>query len=583
MSATPSGGVEFKRPSQFGRYLLLRTIQSGGMGVVSLAYDSIRKDIVVIKRLSEARRNEAEAATRFRDEIDVAFRLKHRNLVKAVDWGNVDGEPYLSVEWVAGQDVRATIQRAAHLGNFVPTSVAASIVCGVCDALEYAHPRIGFVHRDVSPGNVMIGYDGVIRLVDYGIALSEVKTHQTAIGVVAGTSGFLSPEQLQGSPADARSDLYALGAVLWNLLTGAPLVGRGEDEASKQALCERFARFRDDVPAGLGLLLWKTLHRDPACRFASASDMRGALEEIVQPAGQQEVAEYLGAIFGIEKRQLFADVLEWQRDYDIRPRHSDDEPPVVLPAASVRLVRGEDAETQKHGNTEILDVVDRRSRAPLVIVAVAVVALVLSGVILALAKMGQGQRGGPARVETALPTPVVTSQAAPVPVSPPQVKLTTTVETPAAPKLTEPVKSKTSEADRPRRVDAPAPPSSAPNVDAQLNRARSLVRGGQVALARGVLAELIREPSATERATVALADLEWHQGAYDEAIRLATKAIRHGAGVDALLLRASAELDAKHYGEAAEDFAHVLKLAPTNKDAFEGLTVAQQQMRRPTP
>lgn len=582
MSATPSGGVELERPSQFGPYQLLRTIQSGGMGVVALAYDSSRKDIVVIKRLSQARRNEPEAVTRFRDEIGVAFRLKHRNLVSAVDWGNVDGEPYLSVEWVAGQDVRAAIQRAAHLGEFVPASVAASIVCGVCHALEYAHPRIGFVHRDVSPGNVMIGYDGVARLVDYGIALSEVKTHQTAIGVVAGTSGFLSPEQLQGRPADARSDLYSLGAVFWNLLTGAPLVGRGEDDASKQGLCERFARFRDDVPAELGLLLWKTLHKDPACRFASAADMRGAVEQIVRPAEPEEVAEYLSRLFGTEKRQLFGDLLEWQRDYDIRPRDSAEDL-VVLPAAGVRLVRDGDAETKKHGNTAILEVVGRRSRVPLVIVAVVGVALVLSGVILALAKMGQGQQRGPAHVETAPATPVSTPQPTPGPVIPPQVKLTTTVAAPAPQKPVEPVKSKRGEPVRLHRVDVPAVPPSAPNVDEQLSRARSLVRGGQVALARGVLADLIREPVATERATVALADLEWHQGAYDEAIRLATKAIRHGAGVDALLLRASAELDSKHYSEAAEDFAHVLKLAPTNKDAFEGLTVAQQQMRRPVP
>src|SRR5579862_9110566 len=258
MSESSPHGEAVERPTTFGHFTLLRSMRPGGMGSVAVAYDSQEKDIVVVKRLPSEKRNNSDAVARFTDEINISLRLSHPNLARAVRWGKIAGEPYLCLEWVAGHDALSLATRAAEHASFLPLPVALAVGRQLCCGLEYAHARLNFVHRDVSPGNVMVGYDGGVRLVDYGLALSSMKSLQTKHGVVAGTASVLAPEQLEGR-ADARSDLYSLGCVLWYLLTGAPVMVRGEDDATRAELCERFARFRDEAPPELALFMWRAL------------------------------------------------------------------------------------------------------------------------------------------------------------------------------------------------------------------------------------------------------------------------------------------------------------------------------------
>ncbi len=167
MTPTAQERDDIERPVAFGHFVLLKPMRKGGMGTVAVAYDRQEKDIVVVKRLPPEKRTDSDAAARFADEINVSFRLAHQNLARAVRCGKIEGETYLCLEWIAGHDALSLTTRAAEHDAFVPLPIAVAIARQLCDALEYAHGRanLSFVHRDVSPGNVMIGYDGLVRLV----------------------------------------------------------------------------------------------------------------------------------------------------------------------------------------------------------------------------------------------------------------------------------------------------------------------------------------------------------------------------------------------------------------------------------
>jgi serine/threonine-protein kinase len=214
-------------PERFGKYVLVRRFRKGGMGALSLAFNTENARQVVIKRLPPG--SSEDAATRFREEIKLSLALSHPNLARAIETDAIDGVQYLALEYIAGQDLEALLDRSRRFGQRMPHAIAASIIRQMCSAFEYAHAQAGFVHRDVSPSNIMVGYDGTARLIDYGAALSDWKTSKTIPGMVLGTVGYLSPEQRQGRPADARSDLFSLGAILWFLLTGLPYYSEGED------------------------------------------------------------------------------------------------------------------------------------------------------------------------------------------------------------------------------------------------------------------------------------------------------------------------------------------------------------------
>jgi serine/threonine-protein kinase len=302
---------------RFDRFILLRPIRKGGLGLLSLAWDEAKSKVVALKRSGS---KSGDAAARFADEIQLSKRLQHANLVRTIDSGDADGVAWLALEWLEGQDLDALLERARKFDQRVPLPIAGAIVRQVLAALEYAHGH-GVVHRDVSPRNVMIGYDGRVRLVDYGLALSQVKSTRTLPGVAPGTVGFLAPEQRQGK-SEPASDLYAVGALLWFALTGAPFFGDGEDGNSKEPFRHRLHGLAGDLPPGLVTFLWRALQKSPTQRFEGAREMGRELEAAMGTplAPEAAVGGFLTQLFPVEKRLAEDELVAIQQRFMPSPR-----------------------------------------------------------------------------------------------------------------------------------------------------------------------------------------------------------------------------------------------------------------------
>jgi serine/threonine protein kinase len=207
-----------------GRYQLGSLLGVGGMARVYLASDRVLERQVAVKVLSLPYAQDPLFVERFRREARSAARLSHPNIVAVFDSGSDAGLHYLVMEYVAGQSLA---QLLADRGRLAPRR-AAELAIEVCRALAAAHAQ-GLVHRDVKPGNVLVTEDGRVKVTDFGIVKAAAATTLTGTGTVLGTAAYLSPEQAQGGPVDARSDLYSLGCVLYELLCGSPPFGSGAD------------------------------------------------------------------------------------------------------------------------------------------------------------------------------------------------------------------------------------------------------------------------------------------------------------------------------------------------------------------
>ncbi len=199
------------------RYEIAGPLGRGGMAEVYEARDRVLDRSVAVKVLAERYSHDDRFVTRFRREAQSAARLNHRNIVSVYDTGSANGTPYIVMEKVDGPTL-ADIIRAE--GALAPER-AAEIGAAVAEALEAAH-REGLVHRDVKPGNIMVTRGGEVKVMDFGIARAAADDTLTQTGTVLGTASYLSPEQASGATVDARSDVYSLGCVLYEMLTGRP-------------------------------------------------------------------------------------------------------------------------------------------------------------------------------------------------------------------------------------------------------------------------------------------------------------------------------------------------------------------------
>ena len=275
-------------PRTFGKYHLLGPLAEGGMGALSLAVTGGRglEKLLVIKTVLP-HLADAEYVARFRDEAKVVVRLSHGNLIPVFDAGQVEGELFVAMDFVEGKDLRAVWNRCAKKAIAFPVEVAVYIVKELCRGLGYAHAYEGLelVHRDVSPPNVILSYSGEVKLTDFGLASSTLKLEKTAPGVIYGKVAYMSPEQARGDVLDARSDMYAAGIILWELLTGRQLFPPGSEQPKD--LVERARDPRVQPPSEraprvspeLDAVVLKALAPDPSDRFESCKALRDALNE----------------------------------------------------------------------------------------------------------------------------------------------------------------------------------------------------------------------------------------------------------------------------------------------------------------
>ena len=275
-----------------GRYHVLERIAAGGMGEVFRAQDAVLAREVAIKVLHRSLASDQGFVERFRREARAAATLNHPNIVAVYDWGAVDGIYYMVMEYVQGRSVRELL----NAGGKLAPAQAAEILRQTLAALEHAHAR-GIVHRDLKPENILLTTDGVVKLTDLGLARAFADAKNTRAGAVTGTVQYLAPEQIRGEPADPRSDLYSLGIVAYELLTGElPYTGETPMAIAYQHLSDRVpapSRSAPEVGAELDGFVLSATDPDREMRPESAAAMRTDLASF---SGSLPRARSLGAL-----------------------------------------------------------------------------------------------------------------------------------------------------------------------------------------------------------------------------------------------------------------------------------------------
>jgi serine/threonine protein kinase len=283
---------------RFGRYFLLDRLAQGGMAEIfraRLADANGAGRILVIKRIQANFRSNAEFLQMFKSEIDLTMGFNHPNIVQLYDYGNASGSPYIAMEYVDGRTVRQFAARFFKKKQSMPFDLALYVIEQSARGLSYAHTfknkisgeELQIVHRDISPQNIIISYDGVVKIIDFGIAKAKTSAELTRTGIIKGKPSYMAPEQVSGQPLDGRADLFALGVVLWELLTGKKLfstTNRSEYSVLKMIeKCEKHIKppsaVNPEVPPELDAIVMKALRRKKEDRYSSVSDFQKALQK----------------------------------------------------------------------------------------------------------------------------------------------------------------------------------------------------------------------------------------------------------------------------------------------------------------
>ncbi len=304
--------MSLARALPFGPYLLHERLSVGGMAEVWKATDRATGAPLAIKRLLPSLADDEDFVGMFHDEATIASKLQHPNVVRIHNLGAEGRHLYIAMELVEGKDCRTILNRAEASGVRVPIRIVLGIVAQAARGLGYAHARVdgdgkslGVVHRDVSLQNLIVSNEGVVKIIDFGIAKAEGNIARTAVGTIKGKFGYMAPEQVVGDPVDARTDVFALGIVAWELLTGQRLFLAANDVATieKVRRCEiSLPSEHASVPEKIDEIVMKALAKRPEDRYLSASNFLVDLEEYARGGGDvadaAALAAYLRATFG---------------------------------------------------------------------------------------------------------------------------------------------------------------------------------------------------------------------------------------------------------------------------------------------
>jgi serine/threonine protein kinase/Tfp pilus assembly protein PilF len=301
-------------PIQFGKYLLLEKIATGGMAELfraMIAGDQGFEKIVAIKRILPHLTDQQEFVHAFIDEAKLAALLQHPNIVQVYDFGSIQGSYFISMEHLFGQDLDSIMARSKEKRSPLALHHVVSIVSRICEGLDYAHKLkdlqgqpLHLIHRDVNPVNILVTYEGEVKIVDFGIAKATGKNTKTREGLIKGKIGYMSPEQASGNLVDHRSDIFSTGIILYEMLTAEPMY-RGEDlEILAQVQEARFEppeNLNPDLPPELCKILCHALEKDPASRYQSAGELLTDLENcgcsISPRLAAQSVAQLMTTLF----------------------------------------------------------------------------------------------------------------------------------------------------------------------------------------------------------------------------------------------------------------------------------------------
>lgn len=338
--------------THFGKYQVVEQISAGGMAEVYKARAEGLggfQRMFAVKRVHPKHASNPEFIDMLVEEAKIAGLLSHANIVQIVDLDSNDDGPYIAMEYVDGPNLDGLLRRLSERSVVVPTPHAIFIAVELLKALEYAHDRqimrggrpvpLDIIHRDVCPSNVLLSTRGEVKLTDFGIAKARVRSLDTVTGVVKGRFDYLTPEQARGEEMDQRSDLFALGVLLYEMLTGRhPFRQTSETktiEAIKKASYIPAVAFNHEVPPAIDRLLSRALTAEPQARFASATAMKDSLDKFFHEAGyifsNATLAAYLKGMFPEYAPTPCADDDSADEEGETRPFRRGERPVGTMP------------------------------------------------------------------------------------------------------------------------------------------------------------------------------------------------------------------------------------------------------------
>jgi serine/threonine protein kinase len=305
----------------FGKYRLTERLAFGGMAEVFLATahgDAGFTKTVVIKRLHPRLNEDTEFVQMLIDEARITAQLSHSNICQVLDLGSVGGSYYLAMEFISGEDLRTLQDHCNRTRVAMPVGAAVYVLSEMLAALDFAHRKeggdghpLGIIHRDISPQNVLVSYEGEVKVIDFGIAKARSRLVQTEAGVIKGKFRYMSPEQASGGKVDHRTDVFAAGVVLYELLRGEPhSVDVADTEVlrrMRKAEFEPLRSFRRDIDPALERAVKRALSLKPGNRFDTAGDFRETLLGFLQQTGvhfsRSELADFMKRVFDADRRR----------------------------------------------------------------------------------------------------------------------------------------------------------------------------------------------------------------------------------------------------------------------------------------
>ena len=312
-----------RQPTKFGDYILLDLISVGGMAEVFHAKSSGPEGfqkIIAIKRILPSLEEDRDFIKMFIDEAKIAGQLSHANIAQIFELGMHEQAHFIAMEYIWGKDLLQIQRRFQKLGRRMPAQMACYVLSKICEGLHYAHTKtdesgapLEIVHRDCSPQNILVSYDGEVKVIDFGIARAARRSSRTNAGVLKGKFGYMSPEQVRGMPLDHRSDVFALGTVLWECLTGARLfVGESDFstlESVRDAVIPAPSGVEATVPKPVEDIVFRALAREPKDRYQTCAELNTDLRRFLS----QDERFYTGGQLAGWLKQAFSEEIEHER------------------------------------------------------------------------------------------------------------------------------------------------------------------------------------------------------------------------------------------------------------------------------
>jgi serine/threonine protein kinase len=328
---------------RFGDYVVVKHLSTGGMAEVYLARMSgvggFTKP-VALKLILPHLAADSMFIKMFLDEARLAVSLSHDHIAQILDLGEREGRYYIAMEFAHGRDLQQITNKTRKTGRLLPLPYAAKIISQIAEGLYYAHTKtntmgqsLGIVHRDVSPHNVILTFDGTAKLIDFGVAKARISFQEEEEGVLKGKFSYMSPEQIRGMPVDPRSDIFALGIVLWEICTGAKLYRESSELLTMEAILRKPVpkprEMRGDMPPDLEAIILKALAKRAVDRFQNAQEMHQALEGYLGRSGwtvgAPHLAEFMKKLFPDEYEETRLLLAEEQKKVEVEQQTTKEE------------------------------------------------------------------------------------------------------------------------------------------------------------------------------------------------------------------------------------------------------------------